>query len=195
MKNASFEKFCVIDVETSGINFKSVNPAEDQQIVSLAVIVVDYKKMREIDSLLLHVKWNGVSEWSDKAEAIHGLSKTKLNKIGIDEEEVVEKLIEFLLQYFDVNDSIVFGGHNVARFDLMFLKTLLNKFDFDLKIAHRSIDTNTLGMIMYDTYTSDDLFKLLGFQERKEHNALEDARMSLAAIRKSKKIMEKILNG
>lgn len=194
MKTAAFDKFCVIDVETSGINFKTINPAEDQQIVSIAIIVVDYKKMREIDSLLLNIKWNGVSEWSEKAEAIHGLSKMKLDKIGIDEEDAVVKIIEFLLQYFDANDSIVFGGHNVARFDLMFLKTLLYKFDIDLKIAHRSIDTNTLGMIMYDTYTSDDLFEVLGFKPRHQHNALEDARMSLTVIKKSKKIMEKLLN-
>ena len=187
-----FQKFLAIDCETSGMTFGD-DPSKDYQMVSVALIVSDTITYQELDSLYLEIKWNGESKWEPKAEAIHGLTKEYLEENGVDEEEALADILEFLDKHFDLTKAITLCGHNAANFDKPFLKSLLRRFEVDLKFSHRTIDTFSVGLIAVNAFDSDELFDNMGFPPRKEHNALEDIRLSLKSLRVINKLMKECI--
>lgn len=189
-----FEKFLAIDCETSGMNFGD-DPSDNHQMVSIGLIVSDVKTYKEHATLYLEIKWNGVSEWNDKAEAIHGLTKEYLEENGVDEEEAVIQIMEFLMEHFDLNKPLVLLGHNVVAFDKPFLKSALRRYDVPLKISHRALDSFPVGLLAVGAFDSDELFDKMGLGTRKEHNALEDIRYTLKSYRVLNKIFRDCLDG
>lgn len=191
-----FTKCIAVDCETSGINFNDLNPAKDYQIVSLGMVVADAKTFLPIDELYVTIKWNGEAIWSDEAEKIHGLSKEFLQTTALSEEDAVVEIAEFILKHFSIKESLVLLGHNVATFDLWFIKTLLLKYELPFKFAHRQLDTFSLSMATVRAFNSDDLFYKMGLPDRKLHNALEDAKYALSTYRRISKIWKKaMING
>lgn len=182
MSYSKFNKFLAVDCETSSMSF-GIDPSTNCQMVSIGLIVSDTKTYEELDTLYLEIKWNGESDWSQKAESIHQLSKEYLEENGVDEEEAAVQITEFIMKHFNVSKGITLLGHNVSSFDRFFLRSLLMKFDIDLKFSHRNIDSFTLGLIVLDAYDSDELFRALGYKYRDGHNALEDIRYTLSAVR------------
>lgn len=189
-----FTKFLAIDCETTGISKRGDDPSDGYQMVSIALIVSDVKTYREIESLYLEIKWNGESMWDDYAYKIHGLSKEYLEENGVDEEEAAAQIIELIMRHFDPTKGITLMGHNVATFDSYFLRGLLRKFDVDLKFSHRMIDSYTLGLVTIGAFDSDELFNKLGFAPRCTHNALEDIRYTLKAVRIINKLVQRCLD-
>lgn len=192
-RGSEFDKFLAIDCETSGMSFGD-DPSVDHQMVSVALILSDVKTYKELASLYLEIKWNGESNWHPKAEEIHGLSKAYLEENGVSEEEAAEQILEFILDHFDVNRPITLLGHNVVSFDKPFLKSLLRKFGIELKFSHRAIDTFPIGLLAVEAFDSNQLFDKMGFPPRKEHNALEDIRLSLKSARLLNKIFRRCLD-
>ena len=119
-----------------------------------------------------------------KAEAVHGMSKEYLEKHGVDEEDAVMDILEFLMEHLDITKPIFVLGHNVGTFDLPFLKDLLYRHGVEkIKFGHRCFDTFSLSMGTIKEHDSNMLFKRLGFADRNDHNALDDAKMALASFR------------
>ena len=143
--------------------------------------------MQPVDTLYREIKWNGESEWSSKAEQVHGLSLTYLEENGISEEEAVADIVEFIMKYWGPTVPVSLLGHNVATFDKPFLLRLLRKYGIELKVASKNIDTNTLGSILMNTHNSDELFEYLGIK-RTQHNSLEDALAAVTTCRVLRKI-------
>lgn len=187
-----FDKFLVIDCETSGLNFDHSNPdiTDGYQSVSWGLIVSDMKTMKPIDELYVEIKWDGESKWHWKAEKTHGLTKEYLDKHGLDQEEAAIEIAQFIGTHFDVNDTIICMGHNVARFDIPFLKKLLLKYDFPYSFSHRCIDSSSLAVMTIGTFTSQAMFDELGIERGEVHNALEDARATLSACRIIRKLFQ-----
>lgn len=185
------DKLIAIDVETSGLDF-GPDPTRNHQIVSIGLIVAD-NNFNEIDSTYIEIKWNETSWWSNKAEQIHGLSKEYLNEYGITEENAVIKICEFIFKHFDPNEKILMLGHNARNFDIPFLNKLLNKFDLSLNIHHRCVDSFSIGYVVFGAEDSNELFDIFA-PKRTQHNALEDARLSLLSCRNVKKMINKMLN-
>jgi len=73
-----------------------------------------------------------------------------------------------------------------VSFDIWFLKRLFRQFEIELKFGARHVDTNSVGFVNWETFNSDDLFGEIGFDQRGNHNALEDARMALEAARQTR---------
>lgn len=188
-----FHKFLAIDCETSGMNFGD-DPSDGYQMVSVALIVSDVNTYTEHDHLYLKIRWNGDSGWDKKAEEVHGLSVYHLEEYGVEEDDACADIIEFIMKHFDINKSIVLCGHNVVRFDLPFLRRLLNKFGVTLKFSHRAIDSFPIGLLSVGAFDSDELFDYMGLPPRKEHNALEDIRHTLSSLRKLNKLFKACLN-
>lgn len=185
-----FDKFLVIDCETSGLNFDHSNPdiTDGYQSVSWGLIVSDMKTMMPLDELYLEIKWDGVSKWHHKAEQMHGLSKAYLAENGMDASDAADTIAQFIGTHFDVEDTIICMGHNVARFDIPFLRKLLLKYEYPYSFSHRCLDSSSLAAMTIGTFTSQQLFDELGIERGKVHNALTDSRATLKACRLIRKL-------
>lgn len=185
-----FSKLLVIDCETSGLAFgtddPSHNPETNQtyQSVSWGMLVVDTESLKVLDSLYVEIQPDEDCVWDARAEAVHGLSKQYLEQHGDTAEDAVLKIGQLILKHWGPDSPVSICGHNVVHFDLPFLKRLLRSQDLNIKFSHRSVDTNSIGFSVFNTYTSDQLFDLLNVKrDPTNHNALEDAMGSLTVLR------------
>lgn len=193
-----FDKVLAMDCETSGFCVNSDDPSIGYQSVSWGLIVADAETLKPIDELYVEIKWNGEAKWDQNAENTHGLSKIYLDQHGLTEEQAVVEIANFVYKYwppnaeFSHNRSIRCLGHNVATFDVWFMRQLFRKFDLEFKTGNRFIDTSTIAWSVFNCFNSEDAFNLIGV-ERKQHNALEDARASLRLVKTVKKLSNKLL--
>ncbi len=194
-----FKYVLFIDVETSGLFYNAVDPSYDPvsereyQIVSLGAVVADSETFQRVDQLYVEIMWNQKSEWSLDAQKIHRLYPSYLEKNGLTEEQAVVEIVEFIQKYWGVDGVVCVGGQNVATFDLPFLRRLLTSHGIHVKFGSRVIDTNTLGVVVYNAYNSDQLFDLVGIDNRDTHNALQDAEAARKVAAMTNKLFSKML--
>lgn len=194
-----------MDCETTGLCFKTPDPTENpitgekHQAVSWGFIVADSHTLKPVEELYMEIMWNDDSirqriknkDFGVRAEEIHKLTFDYLEDNGIEEQTAVIRILKLIRKYWGTDSSIRCLGHNVATFDLFFLKSLLRRFDLtdeNVKFSNRQIDTSSAGFINFESYTSNQLFKQCKLTERGTHNALEDTKMAL----KSAEIMRAI---
>jgi len=187
-----FEKVLAVDCETSGLLFNGDDPSEGFQSVAWGLIVADAHTLKPIEELYVEIQWDGESQWQSGAQKAHGLSKEYLTENGLTEEQAVVEMGALIMRHFG-DGKICLLGHNVCSFDIWFLKRLFRKFKIELKFGARHVDTNSVGFVNWETYNSDDLFELIGFEARGDHNALEDARMSLESARVTRMLFNTLL--
>lgn len=203
-----FDYLLAIDCETTGLCFSNDNPVhnpktgEYHQAVSWGLVVADATTLKPIEELYVEIKWNDKSkkqrknnpQFGKKAEEIHGLTRKYLEDNGLDEEDAIVKMGELILKYWGPTTSIRTLGHNVHMFDLVFLRDLFERNGVHLKFGNRHYDTNSIGFINWETFNSDDLFGLVGFDARGAHNSLDDAKMALEAARITRMIFQKAIS-
>jgi len=195
-----FDRVLVIDTETSGLMRGSANPCvnlktgEYYQMVSVGLVVADTVTLKPADNLYVEIKWDGESLWDKGAERKHGLTKEHLEKNGVEDIEALAQIVDFISTYWSsgaeyAKDRIIHCmGHNVSSFDIWFLRKLFEKYDVPFfPHSNQFIDTNTIGWVTMGAFTSDKLFETIG-TIRNEHNALEDALLSLESARRVRKI-------
>jgi len=193
-----FEILLAMDCETTGLAFNSDDPSQEAdgryyQPISWGFIVANAHTLQPIEKLYMEIQWDGKSEWNSRAQGVHGLSKEHLAENGVTEEEAVEVLVNFLIKYFGPNGNIRTLGHNVATFDLWFLKQMLRRHDIDIfRFGNRHVDTSSLGFVNMEVFTSDQLFDQIGLPIRdpSKHNALTDAEYSLESARRMRTIFK-----
>lgn len=194
---AAFDYTLAIDVETTGIAFGSVDPTYDEignkryQAISVGLIIADVTTLKPIDELYVEIKFDPEYEWSAGAERVHGMSMDYLESAGMSQQQAAFVIAEFIEKYFGPIKSIrkcCLLGHNVATFDRYFLIQLLEKFDLCPQFGNRHIDSFSLGVTLMGCFSSDELFDTLGLtRDPNKHNALEDAKHALKAVRLMKK--------
>lgn len=188
-----------VDVETTGMSWLQGDPSKGHQVVSFGAIVADAETFEEIEHKYVEVKWTKESEdaleqnpsFGRDAEKVHGLTREYLNEHGVTEEEAAAELGELIMKYWSTDVTVQLLGHNVATFDLFFIRNLLHKHGLTFKFASRMYDSHSLGAGTVGAVNSDQLFAALGFDDRNDHNSLEDARMSLEAFRIIRKLWTK----
>lgn len=196
-----FTRALVIDAETTGLAFgcddASYNPTtkEKFQSVSWGLIVVDAQSLETIEEKYIEIQWDGKSVWHDRAEQVHGLSREYLAANGLTPEEAAIEIAGLILDHWGPSSPVCLIGHNVATFDMWFLKRLLRDHGIEIKFGNRHVDTNSIGFSVYATYNSDDLFEEIGLPTRdpNKHNALDDARSSLAVVRATRSLFDACL--
>lgn len=188
---ASFDKILVMDSETTGIQQGScLYPCRGKngsyfQPISWGLIVADFKTLKPIEELYVEIQWDGISIWDNGAQAVHGMSIEYLQKNGVTELEAVEQIGSLIMEHWGPENHINILAHN-PTFDLSFFSDMFLRYDIKLKFSHRMYDSNTIGGLLLDCYTSDQLFTTMGLPHRDKHNALEDARCCLESMRKVK---------
>lgn len=180
----------LIDWETSGSTWGGDSSVEYQGL-SFGAVVFETDTFVEVDHLYQELQFDeNRYKWSDEASKIHGLTREHLAEHGVPRDQALAALIELMLKYFKPGSKILFAGHNVS-FDNDFTTQLFRDFDLLhlLNIHHVTIDTSGIGFVLLNEYKSDVVFELLGgIEKRADHNALEDARTTLAVLRNAKNI-------
>lgn len=197
------ERVLFIDCETSGLAYSSPDPSYDQatdteyQAVAWGMVVANAQTLKPLDKLYVEIKWDGVSGWSKEAQKVHGLSPAYLEKNGVTDEEAVVAIAELILKHWGTDGVVCVGGHNVATFDLQFLRRLLKKHGIEVKFGSKTIDTNAIGFATFGTHNSDELFEAVGLPERdpENHNALVDADYARRAVQIIRATFNQCLSG
>lgn len=188
-----FDRILALDSETSGIFFEA-NPArlgdERYQAVSWGMQILN-GDFEVLDELYIEIQWDGKSKWSDRAQKVHGLTKEHLAANADTFEDAYVKIVNFIFKWFGTTPVVVLG-HNVA-FDLAFLRSDLQELDLKLSFGNRVLDSNTLGFTVFETYTSDQLFEILGQEDRESHNALDDIKRTVQAFRVARSLARQVL--
>lgn len=187
-------KVLACDCETSGIARNgTLDPSEGYQMVSLGLVAANADTFEPIAELYVEIKWDKVSKWEYRAEQVHGMSKEYLEKNGLSPEEAAEKIGLFLDEHFGIDHAINLLGQNVVSFDLPFFKKFLDANGLPFKFAQRHMDTLSLSMGTIKGYTSDEIFETLGFEQRKTHHSLEDAKMALRTFKIIQKLWDQFV--
>lgn len=198
-----FEKVLAIDIESSGMAYSrdsddpSINPrtGDVYQVVSIGLIVASVATFKPIEELYVEIKWDGKSVWSKEAERVHGLTREYLSQHGVDREDAVTEIGNLIINHWGPDIPVCLLGHNVATFDMWFLKRLMRSEGIELRFGNRYIDTNSIGVATFGTFNSDDLFAAAGCPERDphNHNALDDARYALTAAGNVNKLWKALI--
>lgn len=181
-----------MDCETTGINFDSYQPSKGNQAISWGFLVIDARSLKIIEELYLEVKWNKEMKlkrkenpnFGKKAELVHGLTFDYLEENGVTEKEAATQIANLIYKYWGPNNTISTLGANTIKFDVDFLMALLNKFGIDPRIAARHVDSHSIGFATVGSFSTDEFFDVMGLEKRDRHNALEDVKMTLEAIRR-----------
>lgn len=196
-----------VDCETTGLCYHSSSPVknsktkEHHQAISWGIIVADSSTLKPVEELYLEIKWNDISKkqkakdplFGRNATKIHGLTQQHLDKNGISEDQAVAQIGELILKYWGPKSCIKCLGHNVQSFDVPFLNDMFERFNIKLNFGNRHYDSNSIGFATVNSWNSNDLFETLGLNNRTQHNALEDAKLSLESFRRIKTLWEKFV--
>jgi hypothetical protein len=178
------DKVASVSVETTGFNKFSDNKAELYQIISFAIIIADATTFETIESAYGEVKWDRRSIWEPKLESVHGFTVEHLDEHGMSSEDAATVIADILFRHFG-SKPVVLLGHNVGTFAYWFIKDILDKYDIDLFISVRMLDTFTLAKTLFGIDNSKDLFKLIGKPDAVV-NSLSKANMSRQFFRQTK---------
>ena len=179
-----------IDWETSGSSWGD-DSSKKYQGVSFGAIVFETNSFSAVKKLFLNIKFDASKyEWTPDAEKIHGLSREYLEANGVDQETAAIALAELILEYWGPDSKVMLLGHN-TEFDRRFTNQLLNSIEIEFSIEkethfsswiqlhHVVLDTSAIGFVTLGIFKSDLLFEKIGFDQRGNHNALQDAEQTL----------------
>jgi hypothetical protein len=196
-----------IDWETTGADFDQGydHTFEKYQGISLGLVVADNETLEEVDSKYVLIKWNPKYEWTAGAEKVHGLTQEFLEENGVDQEEALADIIEFMLPYFgdsvfspleapEGSAKVCLGGHNID-FDIAATQALFKLFGLKLHVHHVKLETSGASFIAIGEYRSNVVFEFFNGEVRGKHNALDDARLALGAARGIKQLVKAALEG
>lgn len=198
-----FKYTLAMDCETSGLALgcddPSYNPItkEEYQAVSWGMIVIETATLKPVDQLYVEIQFDQRKyTWNKQAERIHGMSQEYLRVNGVSMEEAVMEIGNLLLKYWGNDSAISVLGHNVATFDLPFLRRTLRSQGLEVRFGNRHVDTNSIGFGAFETYNSDDLFELVGLPVRDpgNHNALTDAKYAIEVVRAVRNICNRAIS-
>lgn len=173
----------VLDTETTGLD------PEKNSLLSIGVLEFENPENQFYGECRI---WDG-AEVSPAALEVNGFSDEEITD---PEKQSLCELMEAFLSWAADCDNKMIAGHNAA-FDLQFLVASAERCGLDSNLFHkRIIDTHSLAWMHlvqsreevpaengHSSLSSDFIFTYAGItEERGEHNALEDAKLTAEAI-------------
>jgi DNA polymerase III epsilon subunit-like protein len=202
----------VVDFETTGIRSQETpwnTYLEGPQGIEIGAVLVELPMFEPIAEFSTRIKFvgshNGITyggplhenlTWSDDAEVVHGISLHDLVNEPLPV-EVAWKFSEFILTNAKIPDAhkqpVMLCGHNIAG-DAYYIRQMmfLGGVERDIRFHHRMLDSFTLGYMLLGAKSSNELFQRVSSVVRDKHNAMQDARLTLAAFRHLQTICQKI---
>ena len=186
-------KILFYDLETTGLD------PEENRITEIAMEYENLKTCKK-DTFHEFIKYDEYPDGYDEVAKITGLTPEILAEKGDTEENVYNKVIEYLsskVDRYDRNDKIITGGYNIAKFDDPFFRAFFLRFGnkyYGSFISFLKLDLLTL-FALADIYevvpklvnnkleTYKEYFKM----DAKSHSAEDD-------IRITKEIFQRLLN-
>jgi exonuclease I len=192
-----------IDWETTGAKFGGTSSA-DHQGIQYGAIIFRTDTFEAIEEVRCLIKFDAEKYvWTEAAQKIHGMSREYLEENGVSQQDAAVILLELLGKYFAGDARVMVLGHN-AEFDISFTDQLLRSVgvaftvkwaevedpsvDVIIPINHVILDTSSTGFITFGTAKSDKLFEAIGFEKRGDHDALQDAKMTLETAKAIREI-------
>ncbi len=148
--------YVVLDFETTGLN-----TAHDE-IVEIAA--KRYCRDMEVDSFHRLMR---VSQWSSAAERVHRISRSKVEREGVDPAEGLRDLLAFL-------DGDLVVGHNLG-FDLAVLRSQCARYNLPYHVSH-NVDTLRMArrILGSGSMRLGDLRERLSLPTIPTHRAMDD---------------------
>ena len=193
----------VVDWETTGLrNHKTPHLLylEGPQGIEIGATLVWLPDVEVIAEFSSRVRFLGVHAgisyggprhegltWDADAERIHGIKVTDLMKEQ-HPSVVAEDFVNFVKNNGGIDDPhktpVMFCGHNPDG-DYHYTRQLLylGGLENGLRFHHRMIDTFSLGYFVLGVKSSNELFERVSGIKREIHSALEDSRLTTAALR------------
>lgn len=176
-----------LDTETTGSSFKSYEETFSRyQAISFGAVIARCDTLEPVKELYFELKYDPKYAWSEEAEKIHGLSREHLEQNGITAEEGAVELANFLMDVFGVS-KVPFLGHN-PHFDIHAMRQLLEPFGIMPELYHVVMDTSAGGFLAINKTKSNDIFNIFLGGRQDTHNALDDAKMTLATARAMRQV-------
>jgi Exonuclease len=190
----------VCDWETSGLletHFPYETFLEGPQGIEIGAIMVKLPEFIVLEEYESKVRFLGTHDnisyggplyekltWSSESQEIHGITIESL-KNAPSPTEVAANLMYMTQKYVKSNDPIMFSGHSPIG-DIYHTKQLLflGGRSRGIRFHHRMFDTFSLGKFLYGAKSSSALFKIVSGVVRGKHTAIEDARLTLAALQR-----------
>ena len=107
-------------------------------------------------------------------------------------EDACALLMEMLLKYMGPNPKVMVLGFNTS-FDIDFTKQLFKDNGCEFTNHHVILDVAGMSFLCFGTYKSDHVFEIFGNLKRGNHNALDDARMTLDVARQYNLIFKDLM--
>lgn len=172
----------VLDTETTGLD------ADKNSLVSIGAVEFENPENQFYEECRI---WDG-AEVAQTALDVNGFSQADITGQG---KQSPGQLLESFFRWSKDCQNNLIAGHNVG-FDSKFLKAEAERGGLSYPFQHRFIDTYSLAWMHIiqsgktppeedgrSSLNSNFIFKYVGItEERDEHNALEDAKLTAEAI-------------
>lgn len=182
-----------IDWETSGSDFEG-NSSDEHQGIAFGAAIFKLSDFSIVDKMKRYIQFNPKYKWNEQAEKIHGITRDFLHVNGETQEQAAADLGNFIFTYFGNVPKVLILGHNVD-FDIEFTKQLLEPYDIMFKIHHVKLDTASAGLIAFNAFKSDSLFKIIGLEDRKNHDPLQDVEYTIELAKSIRLLVNAALEG
>ena len=198
--NTRSNYYLSLHVETTGVNYDdpSAPVYEGHDIVALAAAVCEKDTFKKVDEIIVFFTQD--PDRKDIGTRWHGITAAFLDEEGVDEIEAIEEFVSFLLDYFDVSESIICMGQNVHAFALPFIKNWLYSNEVFLKFSTCSLDVFSLTVATIGETSIEELIdtfgeveNMKGFQQRQEYACLLKVQVFIEAFRRIDKLCRNMI--
>lgn len=163
------KKYLALHVDTTGLNFDGYDVTEGFDIVAICLMVCDLE-FNVLDHVVLYNSTVNESDLQNSTQ-YHGITRAVLDEMGLDEEDFVAEIANFIIKHFfpideDSDDEyyapIKCIGHNIGTFSLPFLTALLDRHSLPINFSVNVLDTYSVLIPTAGELTLNQLIEIFG---------------------------------